>query len=445
MALIQPVLFLILVLIVGWSIPRVLKLKICVWERLGLSPFLGFGLISILYFLFNFNLKINIHIWPLLSTVTVLLLLFHHRYEYVPVRRFHRSGLSVILLSLSLCALAYSCLQSLYWPLWSPDAVYLYDFRAKLLITYGNFDYLSQKFPNTLAYPPFTSLIHYFFYSAGFSSATLLYPMTFFGFWLVIYGWVSRFSHSSFKGLLTATLIVITPSILWNSFLGLPNIIYTELLTLSLFYLLDALSISKFSLLSGFLLGLAVFTRMEGFWLVPVSILISLCLYRRRFLPLIPFFLVFIPIIFLWPKYTNSVHSPPPLNQISIEIESLNHLTKGTNAGYQNNGGSFRFNLLPVIKFMIPSLFSSWGFLPILVLFLFIWELIFLKKVGLIMLIATALPISVIIGFVIFASRNSYWPSLESSLYRMATLVIPFVWVAIVTSTYWDKIKTGIK
>jgi len=430
MAIIERTLFLLIILIIGWLIPKVLRLKISRWERIGLSPFLGFGLISTLYFFICFNLKLSIGVWPLISIILVILAFPHVKVQYSAFR-FEWSLIRFILVSVSALAILYCTLQSVYWPVWSPDAVFLYDFRAKLLIHVGNFNYLSLKLPTSLGYPPFTTMVHYLSYKTGWQSATWFYPLTFLGFWLVTAGWVTRHTRSQFRGLLTATLIVITPSILWNSFLGLTNILYTQLLTLCFFYLIDATSGRSnifFGLLSGFLLGLSVFTRMEAFWIIPIVLLIMAGMVKRSFIPLGLFLAAFIPLSMLWPNYTNSVYAQFPNGQVTTEIQSLySHV--------------FHPELIPILKFMILPLASSWGFLPVLVLALFVWEAVKHRRIRLPMIISLSLSLAVFLGFINFAVRNPSWTSLSSSLYRMATLAVPFFWVAIVTSSYWDKRK----
>ena len=86
MAIIERTLFLLIILIIGWLIPKVLRLKISRWERIGLSPFLGFGLISTLYFFICFNLKLSIGVWPLISNILVILAIPRRKAQYFNFR-----------------------------------------------------------------------------------------------------------------------------------------------------------------------------------------------------------------------------------------------------------------------------------------------------------------------------------------------------------------------
>ncbi len=428
-----------LVFLFGWLLMSIFDFRVSIPEKVGLSLLLGFGIHSITYYLLallfgNVELNNTILLW-----LELLLAYFAARIirkgKLLPELKIDLKGLSrlhKILLLLSVLILGYTTIQSIYWPPFQPDAIYLFDFRAKQLLS-GNLKLFLEGtyFYHNGFYPPFTSLIHFFFYQVGFSNPKLFYPLMLFAFYLALFGYVKRVYKSTTLGLLVASLTLFTPSILWNSFFALPNVVFMIFLTLSILYLFEKpgkeTTLFKNVLLPSLLLGLSAWTRIEPFWMVPVFLFSIKSVLGKNLKHLIIFIAIFYLLANLWPSTVTS-YSEGILEQIFKE------------AIWAIRAGSLLIE--EVVQYFLVHIWKSWGFLFPLFISVVTFKILIIRKSPSLLEIATfLLASSIIFGLINTAGRFENWRELGRSVFRMAIVVIPLFWVTIITSEVWKSVK----
>lgn len=443
----QEIIYLILIFLTGWLTVNLLIKKLTWQEHLGLSFLLGFGIHSVLYFIFVLRMGLPIqNNLIFLICEAILLLLFSHifkkktKHVNFPKEQGKIKYLKIFLNLTSGFILLYTFLQCIYWPVYQPDAIYLYDFRAQRLLAGDIYTFFhGTNFYYNHLYPPFTSLMHFFLYQVGAVNPKIFYALIFIALYFVIVGYVKRITSSNVLGLLAGALTILTPSMWWNSILALGNIIFTVYISLAVLYLFDPLDKESNSgnvLLGALLLGLSVWTRIEPFWMVPAFLVLIKNLFRLKIKNLLIFFAIVLPMSYLWPS---SVITPPslsattPVSAINTEIYRVKTITNT--------------NIIESVRYFLDPLYESWGLVLPLFLIVFVSEMVFFRKsFPWVQVSAIALTLTIIYGIVSFSTAFEGWMGLDNSVYRMATITIPLYWVSIVKSEIWKKLGsfTGI-
>lgn len=437
-------LFFLLIFSLGWFTVNIIGKKISLEERVGLSIILGFGIHSLIYYVLELYLRFALFTSLELLVGEIFLavlinIIFKVENGYKNPVKYKFKVLDVVLILISLLVFSYSFVQSVYWPPYEPDAIHLYDFRAKRLLEGDIAGFYSRNDINqSNLYPPFTSLGHFFIYQTGSNKAKIIYPAFFFSLYLVILGYIKRLTKSSRRGLLAATLVIFTPSVWWNSFLALPNMIYMIFLSLSVMYLFEETKDKKITLgriaLGALLLGLSAWTRMELFWVVPAVVLALRSLLKIKLVNLLLFLIIFIPISFLWSISLKAI--VPTSQKVVTPIHNIiNTVTTVTSQSFTPGQTS------AVLQHFLLPLFQSWGFiLPLFIVVVFT-EMLVLRRLTVFNLTSILLSLFFVVGIVVFSGWYPQWQKLDSSVYRLGIISIPLFWVSIITSPLWDRIK----
>lgn len=442
------IIYLILVFIFGWLMVNLIIGEITREEHVGLALLFGFGTHSVLYFIIVLCWeKFVINNLLFLVGETVIAVIFSFIFKKFPLSKHvfidnhKRNYLGKILKAISLIVLLYTFLQCIYWPVYEPDALSLYDFRAQRLLSGDlNTFFGGTTFYHNGAYPPFTSLMHFFLYQVGAVNPKIIYAIIFIALYLVIVGYVKRATGSNNLGLLAGTLVILTPSVWWNSFGELTNVIYMTYISLAVLYLFDYVDNKKTdlgrTLLGAALLGFAVWVRSEPFWVVPAIMVFLKGLVKRQVTVLVVFFIIFFPMSFLWK--TSLYISPNTTTTAGSISNNAQNIAYSINVGIYNVKNITTAKALEIFTFFFPSFYQSWGYILPLFLLIFLLEITLLRKsFPWIQITTILLSVAIIFGIIYFSVEYKQWMELSSSVYRMATITIPLYWVSIITSKIW--------
>lgn len=428
------ILFFFLASLFGWFLVGLTQPSLSRLEQAGLSLFVGAGFFSLLYYLFTIYLRL----FPLDTTILQLTLytclaglvqtVSKRRATHV-VLGFRRPkilelGLAVILFF----SLTYTLLQVFYWPPYNPDAIFLYDFRALRLMDHDLTGFYSgAKYLDTIQYPPFTSLLHTFMYQTGRANSGVFYGVFYLAFFLTLYGYVARLTRSQTKAVITLTALAMTPTLLWNSFLSITNIVYMEYIALAVLYFSET---KPQVLLSGVLLALSAWVRSEILWLV---ILFPMGWYASRSRKLKIYLLVVALTVVtasLWPR-TQPSGINPPISQVVVEKNSAVFLLTNPTS---------RSIAQPTLSLVGKSLASSWSFLFPLYVSVLVLEIFKHRKISALHFPTFCIIAALAIGFILKSARYQEWFNLSDAVYRMGIITIPLFWVGIITSKVWDRV-----
>ena len=434
------IIFLILVGYLGWNIVKLLVPKLHKTEHLGLSFLVGMGVYALVYYvlvLYQRLLPIDSYFLILLTLSVVsgvLARLTHAKVKYYVRSPAKLTWLEIVLLTIAGLVFAYIALENWYWPPYTPDAIHLYDFRAQRLLAgdlngfFNGARYLISK-----NYPPFTSLLHYFYYAFGYINPKNGYTHLLGFFLLTLYGYMERVTGSRLKAILTTCFIIITPSVWWNSIIALANIPLMEYFALATLYICDFKNEQKVRsswLLAGILLGISAFIRQEAFWIPILGIALFLTLYTKKYFSYVILVCVTIAIANIWPM---SISWTSPVAHLQTEsaavIKMINNVTTNNTLAVESG--------IVAIK----SLWKSWGLVIAVFYLTLILQILFLKikKISLIQIIGIVMSFSIVLGFMAFAKRYTGWAGLGDAVFRMGVILIPIFWVGIITSSIWSK------
>lgn len=146
-----------------------------------------------------------------------------------------------------------------FYPVADWDAITLFDFRARILLSDG---FLTNKVMEMLygGYPMYTSLLHFWTYVTGLSSPMPIYPLFTISLFAGTYFVLKRIFKNS-AALLISLAVVLTPRIFANSFIAYTNLPYAA------FIILGALYIYLFTLKRDWAsLIIGVFLTASTFW-----------------------------------------------------------------------------------------------------------------------------------------------------------------------------------
>lgn len=318
----------------GFIISLLIVSDIPVFERVSIAYGLGFGLLTLaMFFLDVAGIKFSlINIVILTSGLMVLSLIYllaRGRISYPSWGKLNVfKGIKQIIFSLSLFEgiivglliffLLANIVISLYWPAWEYDALYRYDFRARvfaktesILEAARTITILSPEY--FLTYPPLASLASTWLYLCDWTTPKIFYPLLFIS--LVFISYYSLRDYTLRHHALLFTLLIVTsPRIYLHANSSLVSFPFTFYFAAGIMYLYRWTSCQKrgFLTLAGIFFALFAWTRQESilFFLGSLVVLIIFSIRRRRFFAPILFALLYFSVQPLWKIYlANLFHS----------------------------------------------------------------------------------------------------------------------------------------
>jgi len=297
----------------GFLLTILLVPKISLMSRIALGYLLGIGLITLFMFLgylaglrFTFENTFHILIYSILSLITPAFILrkrIEIKENFKDVFRFFKeiSFFEKIIFGAILFFLLMSLIFNIYYPVGAWDALALYDWRAKIFVDTGGMEEgIARGF--FFGHPFMTSLAHTFVYLFGGKNPQFIYSLIFIAFAILFYEALREFTSRKIS-LLTTLVLITIPGILEHSVMAYTNLPYTVYFLIGTIYLYIWMVKQKsgYLVLSAFLTGLSTWIRSsEPFWMVNLGVLILYCLWKRKFLAPIFYFLIFFPIQQPW-------------------------------------------------------------------------------------------------------------------------------------------------
>lgn len=435
--------FFLLIFIFGWLFVGLLVQHFTFEENVGLSFLIGFGIHSVVYaIIIRLLFYTPNNLLVLVIEIGVCISVYFLRGKRIKVPTFYKGEkkyklISILLVLISSVILLYSFIQSIYWPVFEPDAISLYDFRAQLLL-HGDVMsfYKGLSFYQNYLYPPFTSLMHFFIYQSSNFNPKIVYPVILTAFYLVIVGYTKRITNSKISGLIAGLLVLLTPSVLWNSFIALPNIIYMCFISSACLYLFENISEKKLKtgqfIIGVILLSISIWTRSEPFWIVIIFMFVIFMIIKKQILPILISLAIIVSMSYLWTGSQITLASEPSLSTSPVVLVQR----EMNGVKIQNISKSFE-----VIKYFSKPIYDAWGPIPIFFMVFIIIELfISVKYLSMLQIVTTVLSLSILVGIINFSYRFPFWRELESSTFRMAIMVVPLFWVSMMTSVIWKNI-----
>jgi len=304
-------------------------------ERIFLSFPLGIGLATLLMFfvgLFNIPFE-TVYLFIVFAfTDLVLILLAKALKVYTPedlISQFsprqllkivagrNLEGIELFVVAIVIFLVLKSFLINLVWPPETWDALSLYDYRAQRyfesrslareIFTTGKNPEVSYNY----SYPPLTSLAHAIVYLVGGENPMFIYSL----FYISSIGaffFLLRRSLSRKVSLIFAGLIAVDLEFTSHSTIAYTNLPYAIYLGFSSLYLLEWFknNKSKLYVLSGIFLGLSTWTRtQEPLWASVLLFMIAPSLYKKKYLQIVIFALLFFSIRQPWLFYRQQIFS----------------------------------------------------------------------------------------------------------------------------------------
>jgi hypothetical protein len=442
---------LVILLLFGFSIVNLFRFKGRWLEKAGLSFLLGTGMVSVLYFLFVWasNRVVSLEFW--IITFLTAILLFNFRspkssFEKPTLPRIPiRPNLIAIICWVGIMALFIMTLvYAFYRPVYTPDSIYLFDFRAKVMFISQRLTDINQ-IGNWNAYPMFTSMIGLIWRFMGIDNPSTYYPIMYFSFTLIFYS-VLREKISRNLASLGTLLMYTTPVTLWQSQLdGMTNLPYTIFLCLSLLY---GYKIMKAKIphisdlvISSLFLGLSTWTRgVEPIWVVPLFLTTLVIVVKNKMRWVFIYFAILSLIREIWPAY---VHKQYISISRGTQIITDNVLQTQIGAAPFVQSLSYTFNsaltLLPKSLGLVCYLFAAAVLLNLLYRKFSIDQLFFLAAVVGILGVIFFGSLFMVINFSLVIDVYN------DSLSRLLSVVVPLLWFYIMTSPAWISIESMFK
>jgi hypothetical protein len=425
---------LITILFFGIIIKSIFK-KIGIIELLGISFLIGIGLESIILFVIFSQLDLvnaQIYWWIKAAEGISVMALFLIKRPKLILRKectlksiISWSGLFwlgiLLLFTLSL-------IYTLYYPVYTTDSLYYFDFRSKIMFLSHSVSGISI-IPNWSYYPMFTSMVGLISRLSGSDNPSFYYPIMFLSFALIFYSSLRRFSTRNIASIFTL-LMYSTPLLYWQSRLdGMTNLPYAIFLGTGFIYAIDYLITKKensqyylfFSILA---LGLSRWVRIqEPFWMIPLIPISIKLVWNKNFLNLLLGILLFYSICSIWPNYISktfnkmhgkntTVSAVGAIKTLSVEnkkiLSTIGHVSSDTSITmYQS--------LSPISVLFIISLV----FLPLI-------EINYPIAISLYFIFGSwaLIIISTLYGSFVW----SWMLDLQNSLSRLSSFFVPLIW-----------------
>jgi len=282
--------------LVGYSVLRViLRGEECPFtEKLALSYGIGMGVISLQYLLYYF-LKIRPAIFIILLPWVIVLSLSLFLGRPGTKRRSSKKRIKLSPMEMALCGglgieIFLSFFRSLIRPLASYDSIAIYAVRAKAIFLAGGipqdfFSGITQSFPNSsypLMLPISEAWIYAFLGRVGDLAVKIVFPLFFLAMLAVFFYAVKEFFGRKEAFIFTFILGTI-PQLARFSTVGYADLILTFYFTSSFVYLFRWMKNLKTRhlALSGLLMGLALWTKTEG-WAFFLSAILMLAVFCTK-------------------------------------------------------------------------------------------------------------------------------------------------------------------
>lgn len=423
------VLFILLITFgIGLPLGLLIAPKHNIVGRLGLSYLLGMGIFTLLMFVTNLlGLKITLinNILLFLAVATPLVVIGRKRMKSfwkelrVSYKNFHPD----LTEKAGIAAIAFFVISSFastfYWPVYTWDALTLYDFRAHVFTQMGFIKSALSSLDGGyyLSYPLLTSLTHTAVYLSGGNDPQFIYSLFYLSLGLVFYGQLCEFVSRKISLLFTLILLTI-PQIFNQSIVSYTNLPFMTFFSLGAiyFYIWDKKRTSGYLILAAILVGFSTWTRStEPFWLGIFVLVVLISVFRKKFLDILTFSVFFLPIQQIWKIFLAQTASQGnTLSQVigytSILVNIFNFQRWGT-----------------VINFLYQSVFRPWG--PVFILFVavLIYSILVnkLKETFLIYSITLALLALLLVGTFIFSFTFPTWNQIPDSASRTAMIFYP--------------------
>lgn len=427
--MIQAILFTLLISAgIGLPLTLIIAPKHNAVGRIGLSYLLGIGIFTLAMFVTNilglkFNLLHTILIFVVLSSPLFLLSFKQVKNYCVEVcstrKNLHLDKLEKIILIGILFLIASSFVNTLYWPVYIWDALTMYDFRSKLFISLGfvkdvvNMGYGSYY----LTYPLLTSLAHTLIYLFGGSNPQFIYSLYYLSLGLVFYGELREFV--SRKSSMTFTLLLLTiPQVFNQSLISYTNLPYLTYFSMGGIYLYvwSKNKNSGYLVISALLTGFSTWTRgTEPLWLALFGMVILLGIIKKKYLDILIFCIIFIPIQQMWNRYV--VSFIPQSNTINGIVGNSQVILSF------NNWPRF----MEVFVFLYKNVIVPWGANVILFIMCFTFVVFThkIKHIYVMYILIFCLFILVFLGAYAFSFNFPGWNEIPDSASRMAMIFYP--------------------
>lgn len=305
----------------GYTITLLLAPHSKPFERVGLAYGLGLGWLTFIMFLLSWA-RVSLGVSTVAAAIAlpaVFLLLYKRRalpltipsHLKVALTVFKRArslrvGQTILVLAL-LLFITSSAVVATYWPVYSWDALSLFDFRGRVLFPELGVRGLKEAY--YAHYPFLTSLGHTWLYRMGAANPKLMYPLFYLSLLLGFCGCLKR-ECPSLLSLAWSTVLVCTPIVYRQSTIAYTNLPFTFYYGLGTIYLCQWFSSRKRDslVLSAVLLALSLWTRPASEVLVFVNftVVVAFCLSKRDwvdpFVFVLPVLLIYLPWI-LYQKY----------------------------------------------------------------------------------------------------------------------------------------------
>ncbi len=433
----------------GFVISLLITPEVRFSERLALAYALGFGFLTLAMFSLNVvGIKFSlVNTTALISGITILSLVYLKRKGRLclsffsakaPFQKFKQELVSLSLFEKAIVGLLVFFIScniaiALYWPVYWPDALTTYDFRAKLLAetkSIADAASLSIAFSGIVfEYPPMTSLVHAWLYLWGWVNPKVFYPLLLISLAIVFY-WSLRDWSPRYHCFLFTLLLVTTGYIYTHAACAYTNFPFAFYFGGGTMYFYRWMLTRKrgFLILAGTLLGLGSWVRGESelFFLGYLAILIFFSIRHRRFLAPLLFALPYFLIEPLWSVYRvhfldfPSVNAIPGLSGLlALSREFLNFARWRQVAGFVWENVVVYFRLL--------------FFLLVLTTVLYAGEV--RKHCFLLLIVIFDIILFIIGSFVYSLLFPGKWEYVGGSSRRLFVMCLPIIWYFIASIT----------
>ncbi len=429
----------LLVIIFGYLLSAIFVEKMRLFERLGISYLLGFGVFTLLMFCYSsLGVKITIEstFLALAVGISLMLVLFKLLKRKVFANPFGLiksfstfSRLEKIIVFIIAVLVTVSLILTIYFPVYIWDALVLYDFRAKIIAQQGFYIQIVNNFSYFGGYPLFTSLSHTLVYLFKGNNPQFLYSFMYFSLIFIFYSTLREFVSRK-TALMASLILATTPVIFDHSTFAYTNLPYTIFLATGSVYLYIWFVKKKpigYLILSAVLTGLSTWTRVaEPFWVINILILAALSIYKfkKYLLPAFLYIISFLVIKEPW-NFVNhyQLTGSGGVKSTAIAAEVGSYLTKlsGTTFNLARIG--------EVAVFIYNNVIVSW--FPLLFLFLFCifvnLKNIF-KRPNVFFLAIILLHFALLLyGTYRFSFSYTGWSAIPDSARRMAMFFMPMM------------------
>jgi len=315
--------------------------------------------------------------------------------------------------------LGYTFLQATFWPVYEPDAIHLYDYRAqRLLLNDKTVLFNSLPYEHNSQYPPFTSLFHLFSYQNGLTNPKVLYPILDITWYVCVVEYLLRTTKSPILSIWGANIIISSPNIWWQSFQAMTNVPYMIYLSLRGIYLSEVSNNSKAIIyISGILTAIAIFIRLEPLWLSGIIFLVFDSIITKTPKKLITWLSIII--IFTIPWRNLGPQNDTIIQQISGEIRQI-IIPKQLHS--------------PIDGILLSVNFLLKYYLQATIILLASITIRIKQKISITPLQIYALSIitTLLLGIVNIYLRYPHWYEYTDSIRRMMIVIVPAIWISFI-------------